>query len=174
MILLSMLLCRSCIWENSCSWVITRKAFKQLDCRIVWSHIFFDEMTGSQWRIARRRKNISTKFPIGCSALKVLKSCSLTKISIELKIKWKEETFHAFSSQLITASHFVQSDCNFYWSAENLQGSLLLFLSLYHGRCQDETSVEEIWDIGTFWNWCKIKVIMMLSPFIKNAYLEIF
>ena len=39
-----------------------------------------------------------------------------------------------FNSQFITANPFVQSDCCVSWSAGNLQGSLLLFLSLDVGR----------------------------------------
>ena len=40
--LLSFLLFKSHIWGNSCSSVIGRKAFNQIDCRILWSHISLD------------------------------------------------------------------------------------------------------------------------------------
>ena len=100
LILLSILLYKSHICRNLCSWVLAEKAFNQLGCRIVRSHISPDGMTGSHWffacrQIVRREKN-STKFSIGCDAQRLLKSCSLSENSIEWKGKWKEETFHAF------------------------------------------------------------------------------
>ena len=49
MILSSILLYKSHIWENCCSWVIAGKAFNQLDCSILWSHIPPDVITGSHW-----------------------------------------------------------------------------------------------------------------------------
>ena len=98
MILLSILLYKSNIWGNSCFWIIARKAFNQLDCRILWSHISPDRMTGSHFLHgdSQKRKKISTKFSIVCGAQRLLKSCSVTEKSIEWKINWKEETFHAF------------------------------------------------------------------------------
>ena len=100
LILLSILLYKSHICRNPCSWVLAWKAFNQLGCRILRSHISPDGMTGSHWffacrQIVRREKN-STKFSIGCDAQRLLKSCSLSENSTEWKGKWKEETFHAF------------------------------------------------------------------------------
>ena len=43
--ILSILQCKSYIWGNSCSWVTAGKAFKQLDCRILWSRISPGGMT---------------------------------------------------------------------------------------------------------------------------------
>ena len=40
-------------------------------------------------------------------------------------------------------------------------------------RYSDEKNVNKNWDFGTSWNWCESK-IMMLSPSVKTAYLEIF
>ena len=48
-----------------------------------------------------------------------------------MKNKVKRRDFPCiFNSQFITASPLVQSDCSVYWSAGNLQGSLLLFLCM--------------------------------------------
>ena len=47
-------------------------------------------------------------------------------------------------------------------------------LSFHVGRCSDEENVKEKWDFGTSCNWCKMKILMMLSPFVKTKYLEIF
>ena len=46
--------------------------------------------------MARRGKKFN-QFFIGYGAQRRLKSCSTTENSIEWNIKWKEETFHAFS-----------------------------------------------------------------------------
>ena len=42
------------------------------------------------------------------------------------------------------------------------------------GDTQDKESVKEKWDFETCWNWCKMKILMMLSPSVQIAYLEIF
>ena len=79
-----------------------------------------------------------------------------------------------FNLQFITASTLVLSDFGVYWSVGNLQGSLLLFLSLHVGRYLAMESVQEKWDFGTCWNLCKLKILMMRSPSVKTTYLEIF
>ena len=100
MILLSILLYKSCIWEIFYSWVIFRKVVDKADCKILWSHISPDGMTGSSWYFAcwqiTWRRKISNKFFTGYDAQRFLKCCSVTGNSIEWKIKCKEKTFHAF------------------------------------------------------------------------------
>ena len=71
------------------------------------------------------------------------------------------------NSRCITESPLVQSDCIVYWSAGNLQGSLLLFLFSYVWRYSDKESVKEKWDFGTGWNRCEMKILMMLSLWLK-------
>ena len=62
-------------------------------------------------RDSQKWKKISTKFVIGCGAQRLLKSCSVTENSIAWKIKWKEETFHAFCihnfSQQVLMSNLI-------------------------------------------------------------------
>ena len=74
-----------------------------------------------------------------------------------------------FNLQFITASTLVLSDFGVYWSVGNLQGSLLLFLSLHVGRYLAMESVQEKWDFGTCWNLCKLKILMMRSPSVKTT-----
>ena len=97
--MLSILLYKSHIWGNPCSWDVAEKAFNKLDCRILWSHICPDGMTGSHWFFvmwtdSQKRKKISNKFAIGYGA----QSCFVIENGIEWKIKWKE-AFHAFLIQ---------------------------------------------------------------------------
>ena len=84
----------------SLNYSIARKAFSQSDRKILWSHMSTDGMTESHLFIRVNRQpeeeKKSIKFSIGCGAQRLLKSCSVTKNSIERKIKWKGETFHAF------------------------------------------------------------------------------
>ena len=61
-----------------------------------------------------------------------------------MKNKVKRREFpYIFNSQFITASSLVHLDCIVYWSAGNLQESLLLFVSLHVGRYSNEESVTE-------------------------------
>ena len=90
MILLSILLHKSLIWGNSCSWVKARQAFNQLDCRILWSHISADGMTGLHWffecrQIARRGKKYQPHFSMGV----VLRGFS--RVAVSLKIVYNEK-----------------------------------------------------------------------------------
>ena len=116
--------------KNSCSWV---KAFNQLDCRILWSHIHTVGITGAHWfftyrQIARRRKNFNQIFhKVGCSEASQMLQC--LKNSIEWKIKWRDFPC-IFISKVITASPLLQSDSNVYQSAVNSHGSMLLFLCM--------------------------------------------
>ena len=61
-----------------------------------------------------------------------------------MKNKVKRREFpYIFNSQFITASPLVHLDCIVYWSAGNLQESLLLFVSLHVVRYSNEESVKE-------------------------------
>ena len=61
-----------------------------------------------------------------------------------MKNKAKRREFpYIFNSQFITASPLVHLDCIVYWSAGNLQESLLFFVSLHVGRYSNEESVTE-------------------------------
>ena len=93
LILLSVVLYKSHICGNSCSWIVPGKACNQLDCRILWSHISLNAITGSHWffaitQIARRGKKL-TKFFIECCPQMLFKSCSVTENSLEQRIKQK-------------------------------------------------------------------------------------
>ena len=127
-------------------------------------------MTGSYWffawrQIARRRTKIQ----------RLLKSCSVTENSIEWIIKWKKDTIGAFLIHSLWQQVLLsnQSVVFIYWSAGNLQGSMLLFLSFHVGRYLGRENVKEKWDFRISWNWCKMKILMKLSPSVKTAYLEI-
>ena len=52
--------------------LITRKAFNQLDCRILWSRISLDGMTGSHLFLHT-----------GCGSQRLLKGCIVTENNIE-------------------------------------------------------------------------------------------
>ena len=64
------------------------------------------------------------------------------------KVKMKRKKFPCiFNSQFITASPLVQSDYSIYWSAGNLQGSLLLFLRML-GDAQMRKVLKKNWIFG--------------------------
>ena len=134
--ILSILLYKSCIWETFYSWVIFRKVVDKSDCRILWSHISPDGMTGSRWyfacwQIAWRRKNFNQIFyRVRCSKVSQRLQCHLQYYRMKNRVKRKN--FRCiFNSQFIAASHLVQSDCSVYWSAGSLQRSLLSFFACW-------------------------------------------
>ena len=118
--------------ENSCSWVIARKAFNQWDCRILSPHVSLDVMTGSYWffacsQIARRGTKHSAHFFIGCGAQEVSQEYQCHVKWYILKNKVKRRDFPCiFNSRLTTTSPLVQPDCNVYWSGESLPKLMLL------------------------------------------------
>ena len=103
-------------------------------------------------RDSQKRKKISTKFFIGCGAQRLLKSCNVTENNIAWKIKWKEETFHAFCihnfSQQVLMSNLIAV------FVDQLEfARIIASLSLHVGRCSDEETVKE-----TGWNRYKMKI----------------
>ena len=81
-----------------------------------FQHIYSDGTTGSHWffayrQIARRGKKFN-QILIGCCSQRLLKGCSVTENSIEWKIRWIEEIFHAFwnhnlSQQILLSNQIV-------------------------------------------------------------------
>ena len=66
--------------------------------------------------------------------------------------------YHSKSSCSIRLQYLLVS-----WKFTRITASL----SLHIGRFSNEKSVEEKWDFGTSWNWCKMKIVIMLSLFGK-------
>ena len=90
-----------------------------------------------------------------------------------MKNEKKGETFH---SQFITchnkSSAPVKLQCLLIsWKFTTITVSLSFFPCW---EILNEESVKDIWEFGTGWSWCKMIILLMLSPSVKTAYLEIF
>ena len=112
---------------------------------------------------------------IRCSAQRLLKSCSIEwKNSVEWKVKWKEETFHAFSihnlsQKVLLSSHiFVFID-----QLEICKDYYFSFFACMLGDLRWRKCLGGM-GFGTSWNCCKMKILMVLSHSVKYTYLEIF
>ena len=157
--MLSVLLYKSHIWGNSCSWDIVGKAFNQLDCRILYHIISPDGMPGTHWfftcrQVVRRGKKL-IKFFIGFLHRRPPNSCSATENKEKWKIKWKEEVFHAFLIHNLSRQSLLSKQIAvFIDQLEIYKDHCFSFLFLHVGRTSDEESIKGKWDFGTSWNWC--------------------